>query len=95
MDEEQILLTIDLILHRTPDLGTFSSEKGQMGSCGMYGEKRNATYWWGVLKERDYLKDLGIYVTVLCKCGVDWMSVDHGADKCLAVLTRALKLRVL
>jgi hypothetical protein len=30
------------------------------GACGMYGEKMHRGFWWGNLKERDSLEDLGV-----------------------------------
>jgi hypothetical protein len=40
----------------------YKIEENEMGrTCSMYGERRGYTgLWWGNLRERDHLRDLGI-----------------------------------
>jgi hypothetical protein len=47
-------------------------------------------FWWGELKERDNLDDLGIDGSVILKWGWegrDWINVVHGKDKWWAVVS--------
>ena len=40
-------------------------EKERSGACRTYGKKRrHAEAWWGNLKERDQVEDLGIDMTI-------------------------------
>jgi hypothetical protein len=36
-------------------------------TCGTYGEEAHKVYWWGNLKTRDQLKDVGLNGKIILK----------------------------
>jgi len=41
------------------------------GTCGKYGGEAHKVCWWGNLRVRDHLKDVGLYGKIILK-GILW-----------------------
>jgi hypothetical protein len=58
-------------------------------------------FWWGDLRERDHLEDLGVDVRIILKWifkkwdrGIDWIDLAHDRDRWRALVNAVMNLQV-
>jgi hypothetical protein len=79
------------------------TKKNEMGgACGTYGGEVHIGFWWGNLKEKDHLKDLGVDGRLIRKWifkkrdggNMDWIHLAQDSCWWRAVVSVEMNLRV-
>jgi len=65
------------------------------------GGELHTEFWWGNLRERNHLEDLGVEGRIMLKrifkkwvWGMDWIDLAQDRDRCLALTNAVMNLRV-
>ena len=78
-------------------------EKNEMGgACSTYGREAHTGFWWGNLRERDHLKDLGVDGVIILRWifrkwyggDMDWIDLAEDKDRWRELVNAVMNLRV-
>ena len=70
----------------------------ECGTCSTYGERKVAyRFWWGDLREKDYLEDRGINGTLILKRiskkwygSIEWIDLTQDRDRWRALMNAVI-----